>query len=217
MNQAATATTLGAKIPWRYRTAAQLVLGGLTRWHGGALRMALPDGSGREYGDRGSAPAVTVTVKDWKFFWRALTAGDIGVGESYMAGEWECSDLVEVCRGFLRDQSVLDCRSAWTLPARLWHAWLRLRHVNSLTRQPAQHRASLRLEQRPVSALPRRVDAVQLCRVRARRRLAGGGAAQQDRPDLPAPRPGARHGGPRDRQRLGRVCDPRRASTTAAG
>ena len=132
MNEVVTATALKARVPLRYRAAAQVVLGGLTQWRGGALTMRLPDGSVRELGDRSAAPAVTVTVKDWTFFWRALTAGDIGVGESYMAGEWECSDLVEVCRCFLRDQSLLDYRSAWTLPARLWHAWLRLRHANTL-------------------------------------------------------------------------------------
>jgi cyclopropane-fatty-acyl-phospholipid synthase len=132
MNQLATARAFKTHIPRRARLAAQLVLSGLARWRGGAITMTLPDGSVREYGDRSVAPAVTVTVNDWKFFWRALTAGDIGIGESYMAGEWECSDLVEVCRGFLRDQSMLDYRSAWTLPARVRHAWLRLRWANTL-------------------------------------------------------------------------------------
>ena len=84
------------------------MLRGFTQWRAGALTIRLPDGSVREYGDRSVAAPVTVTVKDWKFFWRALTAGDIGVGESYMAGEWECSDLVELCRCFLRDQSMLE-------------------------------------------------------------------------------------------------------------
>jgi cyclopropane-fatty-acyl-phospholipid synthase len=132
MNEGATATVLKANVPLRNRIAARFVLGGLARWRCGALTLTLPDGTVREFGDRSIAPAVTVRVKDWTFFWRALTAGDIGVGESYMAGEWECSDLVEVCRCFLRDQSMIDSRSAWNLPARLWHAWLRLRRINTL-------------------------------------------------------------------------------------
>jgi len=145
MNQAATATAPPAHAPLRYRIAAQLVLGGFARWRGGALSVTLPDGTMREYGDRMVAAPVAVTVKDWRFFWRSLTGGDIGVGESYMAGEWDCSDLVEVCCGFLRDQSLLDHRSAWTLPARLWHAWLRLRHVNTLrgSRRNIEHHYDL--------------------------------------------------------------------------
>jgi len=145
MNEVVTATAFKAHVPLRYRTAARLVHGTLAGWRGGALSMALPDGSVREYGECGSTPAVRVTVKDWKFFWRALTAGDIGVGESYMAGEWECSDLVDVCRCFLRDQSMLDSRSTWTLPARLWHAWLRLRRVNTLkgSRRNIEHHYDL--------------------------------------------------------------------------
>ncbi len=132
MNDVATAPAFKASVPLRARIAAPLVLGALARWRGGALTMRLPDGSARALGDPSQAPTVTVTVKDWQFFWRALCAGDIGVGESYMAGEWESSDLVEVCRCFLRDQSMLGSHSTWSLPARLWHAWLRLRHINSL-------------------------------------------------------------------------------------
>jgi len=120
-------------VPVRCRLAAKLVLAQLSQWHAGVLSVALPDGTVLTFGDHDAAPAVTLTVKDWRFFWRVLTAGDIGVGESYMAGEWECNDLVELCRLFLRDQSMLACRSPWTLTARLRHWLLRLARANTLT------------------------------------------------------------------------------------
>jgi cyclopropane-fatty-acyl-phospholipid synthase len=107
--------------------------------------VALPDGAILELGDRTSAQRARVTVRDWNFFWRALTGGDIGVGESYVAGEWECSDLVQLCQLFLRDQAVLDDRSVWTLPARLRHKLLRLARANTLrgSRRNIQHHYDL--------------------------------------------------------------------------
>ena len=132
MNDLETVAAVASGVPLRYRLAAKLVLAPLLRWTGGAVTLSLPDGTVREVGDRTAAPPVTVAVRDWKFFWRVLTAGDIGVGESYMAGEWQCSDLVELCRCFVRDQSMLRYRSPWTLPARWWHALLRRTRANTL-------------------------------------------------------------------------------------
>jgi cyclopropane-fatty-acyl-phospholipid synthase len=132
MNKLETVVALPVRVPVRNRLAAKLVLAHLARWQAGALRVTLPDGTIVQYGDDTAAQPASVTVRDWNFFWRALTAGDIGVGESYMAGEWECSDLVQLCQLFLRDQSMLDQRSAWTLPARLRHALLRVVRVNTL-------------------------------------------------------------------------------------
>lgn len=126
-------TVVPRSVPLRYRLAAKLVLGTLSRWRTGALTLALPDRTVLQCGDLTAAQRVRMTIKDWKFFWRALTAGDIGVGESYMEGEWECSDLVALCRLFIRDQSMLDDRSAWTLPARLRHALIRMARVNTLS------------------------------------------------------------------------------------
>ena len=131
MNNAETLAAVASAAPLRYRLAAKLVLAPLWRWKAGAVTLVLPDGTVRELGDRTAAPPVTVAVKDWKFFWRVLIAGDIGVGESYMAGEWECSDMVELCRCFVRDQSMLRYRSAWTVPARGWHAFLRRTRANT--------------------------------------------------------------------------------------
>ena len=132
MNDAETVAALTSGVPVRYRLAGKLVLAPLLRWTAGALTLSLPDGTVREFGDPSLAARVTVAVKDWKFFWRVLVAADIGIGESYMEGEWQCSDLVELCRCFVRDQSMLECRSLWTQPTRWWHALLRRARANTL-------------------------------------------------------------------------------------
>src|SRR5581483_2140184 len=84
------------------------------RWRAGLITLELPDGRRVTYGDPASARRVDITVKSGTFFWRVLTAGDIGNAESYMEGEWDVTDLVELCSLFLIDQSMLDARSAWT-------------------------------------------------------------------------------------------------------
>jgi cyclopropane-fatty-acyl-phospholipid synthase len=120
------------RVPWRYRLAAKLVIASLQRWSAGVLQLTLPDGRERTLGAAADSSPVRVHITDWRFFWRVLTAGDIGAGESYMAGEWTCSDLPELCRRFLHDQTVVRYRSPWTIPARLRHALQWRRQANSL-------------------------------------------------------------------------------------
>ncbi len=132
MNPARTLAALPMNMPFRYRLAAKLVLQPLARWRGGALMLSLPDGTMLSLGDPSSPMQIAVRVRDWRFFWRLLTAGDIGAGEAYMDGDWDCDDLVTLCRLFVRDLSPLDHRSLWTLPARLAHAVLRWGRTNTL-------------------------------------------------------------------------------------
>ena len=120
-----------AHVPLHYRLAAKLVLAGLARWSAGALMMRLPDGRAVQFGGPAAERRVSIVVKDWKFFWRLLTAGDVGVGESYTEGEWTCTDLVELFRQFFHDQSVLASGWSWTVLTRLRHWALRLLRANT--------------------------------------------------------------------------------------
>ena len=56
-----------------------------------------PDGRTLLFRGPQSGPAASMIVKDYRFAWRTLRAGDIGVAESYLRGEWETPDLT----GFL--------------------------------------------------------------------------------------------------------------------
>jgi cyclopropane-fatty-acyl-phospholipid synthase len=51
---------------------------------------------------------AVVAVHDERFFRHALLAGDIGVGEAYMSGDWSTPDLVEVVRLAVRNMDQLD-------------------------------------------------------------------------------------------------------------
>ena len=52
-----------------------------------------------------------LTVHDERFFLRALTGGDIGIGESFMDGDWTTPDLVPLVRLMLRNRRVLEGQS----------------------------------------------------------------------------------------------------------
>jgi cyclopropane-fatty-acyl-phospholipid synthase len=85
------------------KTAFLSSLGGLK---GGALTMECPDGTYR-FGEAGELDA-TLTVRDERFFLRALTGSDIGIGESFMDGDWTTPDVVPLARLLLRNRRVLQ-------------------------------------------------------------------------------------------------------------
>ena len=114
------------------RLAAKLVLGRLESWSHGLLEIELPDGSTTTAGEpiAGESP-VQLRVRDWRFFRRVLRDGDIGVGESFMAGEWDCSDLPALVRHYLRSDSVIDHDSPLMWLASLRNRLRRLLDANT--------------------------------------------------------------------------------------
>ena len=51
---------------------------------------------------------ATVTVHDPSIYSRLALRGSIGVGESYMAGEWSCDDLTALVRIFVLNRAIMD-------------------------------------------------------------------------------------------------------------
>jgi cyclopropane-fatty-acyl-phospholipid synthase len=85
----------------------------------GRLRLTLPDGDVREFGDKHAAPApiapgvaghAALRVRRPDFFRKCVLAGDIGFAESYLDGDWESPDLTAVIGWF-----ILNHESAPTL------------------------------------------------------------------------------------------------------
>ena len=70
----------------------------------GVLRMTLPDGTVKTFGDESSPEKAEITVRDWRFFSRSIIGGDVGFGESYMADEWDAPDLVGTLRWFVSNR-----------------------------------------------------------------------------------------------------------------
>ncbi len=83
------------------KTAFLSGLGGIKN---GTLTLECPDRTYR-LGDDGELNA-TLTVRDERFFVRALVGSDIGIGESFMDGDWTTPDLVTLTRLMLRNRAL---------------------------------------------------------------------------------------------------------------
>jgi cyclopropane-fatty-acyl-phospholipid synthase len=73
----------------------------------GALEVRLPDGRRRVFGDTASELRADLDVHDWRFFSRLLHGASVGVGESYVAGDWTSSDLVSLFRIVIANRRAL--------------------------------------------------------------------------------------------------------------
>lgn len=83
-----------------------MFISGLSGLRGGSLTLECPDGTHR-FGDADGLHASLV-VRDDRFFFRALTGSDIGIGESFMDGDWTTPDLVPLARLMMRNRQTLN-------------------------------------------------------------------------------------------------------------
>ena len=73
---------------------------------GGTLTVKCRDRAYRFGG--GDGLAAVMVIHDERFFLRALTGSDIGIGESFMDGDWTTPDLVPLARLMLRNRRTLE-------------------------------------------------------------------------------------------------------------
>jgi cyclopropane-fatty-acyl-phospholipid synthase len=111
--------------PWK-RAIRAIVLKKLSALRGGSVQLS--DASGTQQLGAGGQP-IAVHVEDERFFRRVALAGSLGAAESYIAGEWQCDDLMGLMRLFVRNRHAttrLDRGWSWLmqLGARFGH-WRR--------------------------------------------------------------------------------------------
>jgi len=116
------------RLPVRDRVAVSAVYRLLRHWRIGSLVVDLPDGTSWRLAGENPERRVRVTVNDWTFFRRILLGGDVGLGESYVAGEWQCDDLVELFRLVLQHHAIARRRAPLAALQAFTNAW-RPRHV----------------------------------------------------------------------------------------
>jgi cyclopropane-fatty-acyl-phospholipid synthase len=71
----------------------RLVTWALSRCEGGALTVRMPDGVIHRFGDPASARSATVDIRSKDLFRRIVSRGRVGIGEAYVAGDWDADDL----------------------------------------------------------------------------------------------------------------------------
>ena len=102
------------------------MLTALENFGGGTIKLTLPDGSTKQVG-RGE-PSFSVEVARDVFFKKFALGGDLGIGESYMEGDWSTDDLPGLLAASLlaRETLPLDTKMSLLLNATndAWH-WTR--------------------------------------------------------------------------------------------
>ena len=108
--------------------STQFVLGLLSQLNSGHLKMTLPNGQVREFGNKTDALQADIQIFDWKVFKDLRTHGDIGFAESYIRGEWDSGDLKAILELAVRNRTILEkaIYGSWlgSILYRLRH-WLR--------------------------------------------------------------------------------------------
>ena len=109
--------------PAVFRAAVRLIV---KNWAIGSVTFVMP--SGRELRIDGAEPGPDgrIVIKDFRFIRRALSAGDIGFAEAYMAGEFDTPDLPDLLYLFAANWDrvhhvTMGNPVAWT--------WNRIRHA----------------------------------------------------------------------------------------
>jgi cyclopropane-fatty-acyl-phospholipid synthase len=73
----------------------QIVFTYAARIRRGTLDVTLPDGRQVRFGGAEAGPAAIMTINSYDFAWRLMKAGDIGIAEAYLRGEWDTPDLTQ--------------------------------------------------------------------------------------------------------------------------
>ena len=104
--------------------AARALLALLTQLRVGRLDLHAPDGRLLQVG-HGDGPHATLQVHDWALCARVMSAGDIGLAEAFIEGQWSSPDLTILLRLFLANRDVVERAIYGT---RLGALGYRLRH-----------------------------------------------------------------------------------------
>jgi cyclopropane-fatty-acyl-phospholipid synthase len=92
----------------------------------GRLIVVVPDGRRFVVNGRRPGPEAQLVVHDWRFVRRVISAGTVGVGESYIAGEWSSPDVTAFLELFaLNSDATEEALAARPLVRLLLH----LRHL----------------------------------------------------------------------------------------
>jgi len=88
-------TAVDARAP-RAGLYQRLVLDAVSAMTAGCLQLELPGGETRVIGTPGAEVSAHIRVLDAAFFEKCVLFGDVGFGESYVAGDWETDSIARV-------------------------------------------------------------------------------------------------------------------------
>jgi cyclopropane-fatty-acyl-phospholipid synthase len=122
-------------IPRGTPAAARTVLRLLQNLRHGTLTLQFPDGSMQRFG-KGDMPHATLNLHNWNVCSAALKSGDIGFAETFIAGDWSTSNLVDLLRVLVKNRAEVESVIYGTWAGRLLY---RIKHLlNRNTRTNSQ-------------------------------------------------------------------------------
>jgi len=125
--RSATTLTSSLSLPPSAPAAARAVFAMLRRLQVGTLDVQLPDGSQAHFGSGAAGePHAALRLHNWKLCAAVLRSGDIGLAETFIAGDWAASDLVALLRLCIANREAMDAVVYGTWWGNLAH---RLRHL----------------------------------------------------------------------------------------
>jgi len=77
---------------------AHLFLDMISNIKRGEMTIVAPNGKYIKFSGDEEGEKVTVHINDWKFCEDIFLKGDIGLGESYIAGSWDCEDISKLIK-----------------------------------------------------------------------------------------------------------------------
>lgn len=99
---------------------------------GGYLELVCPEET-YTFGDPNAALKAIAVIHDERFFVRAAMGADVGIGESYMDGEWTSPDMVSLVRVVTRNLRLFDSKNkALSALRRVAFRWQHRRRDNSV-------------------------------------------------------------------------------------
>jgi cyclopropane-fatty-acyl-phospholipid synthase len=117
-----------------FPSSARWALRLLERSSSGTLELTFPDGQRARFGS--GSPQAQIRLRNWSPVQAALTSGDIGFAEAYIAGDWSTDDPVRVLKYFIRNRDAAESMIYGSFWGGLGY---RLRHwLNRNTREQAK-------------------------------------------------------------------------------
>jgi cyclopropane-fatty-acyl-phospholipid synthase len=98
----------GVSLPLKSDYSTKTILSLLSQLKNGYLKMTLPNGQVREFGDKASSLQADIQIFDWSVFKGLMSHGDIGFAESYIRGDWDSSNLKTILELAIRNRTILD-------------------------------------------------------------------------------------------------------------
>ena len=88
--------------------SSKTLLALLTQLSSGHLKMTLPNGEKREFGNSDDSLHAEIQILEWSVFKEIMSHGDIGFAESYIQGKWNTPDLKALLELAIRNRTILE-------------------------------------------------------------------------------------------------------------